>query len=429
MCCGSAPPAPDYSQIAAANAEGAKYAKQAADNDLAFRKQVYADSLPRQQQLYELASQVAQQQLGIGNFNQQMAEQQWKQYQGMYAPNERLSMLDAYGGQYLGDEDIQQALGFMDQRYNTVTEQRTREVPGTTPASPTRTMDSFMAELRSSGRYNVPGQRVEQGRPMEIPMEGGNQIIYVFPDGSSSDVPVRVVGSNSVDEAGLRAEAQRLFSAQQQPTAPTTETYEVSRQVLDEDWEKQRTAGLYGLARKAQTAAGDQAAMRAGADINSAFAQQGRALQRMGGDPTRMAAFAAKLGNQQALAKVGASNQAREAVRGQQLGLRSGTANFGRNMPNTAGQAFGLATQAGSSATANQNQGFMSGLPYAQFQSGGTTNQLGAAGLGIQSNLGLGGLMNSSYTAQMNNSGGTMGALLGIGNMAANMYGAGMFRG
>lgn len=318
MCCDSPspPPAPDFSSIAAASDKAAEYGYQAAGEDLAFRRQVYEESRPRQQQLYDLATRVADQQMGIAGANEQRAGQQWQQYQQAYMPLEQQMVADAYGAGNLNEADRMQ-----------------------------------LNELITGG--------------------GGN----------------------------LTAAA--------------------------------RLAALQTLAQRAEEGAATAASARAGGQVNQAFGMQARNLARYGaGDPGRMATMATKLGGQQTLAQVGAANQAREGVRNQGISLRAGAASFGRNMPNAAGQAYGLATNAGSAATANQNQGFMSGLPYAQLQAGGYGNQLGAAGLAQQGALGMGGLMNqsygnqlSAYNAQLGAQGamwsglGQLGGLLGYGYM------------
>ena len=49
-------------------------------------------------------------------------------------------------------------------------------------------------------------------------------------------------------------------------------------------------------------------------DIDNTYAQQARALARLGGDPTRMAAAAGSLAQNQALARIGAANTARTGV-------------------------------------------------------------------------------------------------------------------
>lgn len=308
MCC-DAPDPPDMSGVAAANEAAAKYGKEAADNDLAFRKQVYAENAPRVQQLYDLASQVAQQQMRISGDNQLFAQQQQKYYTDTFMPNEMQTMADAYGANNLNESD--------------------------------------RAQL--------------------------NQLI---------------TGGGGLNAAD-------------------------------------RMSAMQGLSQKSVNAAGNRAATRATADINSVYGQAYRGLTRMGGDPNRLAAAAAQIANQQALAKVGATNNARDAASNQLVGLRGGVANFGRNMPNTAAQSYGLATQAGSSAAANQGAATNAGLPAAQFQAGAYGTQLGAAGLGSQAALGYGGLLNNQYGTQMQGYGAQLnmfGEMAGAGT-AAFMYG------
>lgn len=339
MCC-DAPSPPDYGPIAQANEGAAQYAYQAANEDLAFRKQQYQDSLPRQQQLYDLASQVAQQQMGIAGANEQRAAQQWGQHQQTFRPLEQQMALESYGSQYLGDSDVA----------------------------------GLQAAIAS-------GDQVAINRYAQMGAQGaGTQY------------------QGMMDAADLKARG---------------------------------IAGTEAVGAKAA----------ANADINSAYASQARGLMRMGGGQTnQMAAMAAQLAQQQALARVGAGNNVYRAVYDQErgvartdaanqfgmtergIGLRAGAASFGRNMPNTAAQAYGLSTQAGSSAVANQNAGYMSGLPYAQFQSGATGNQLGAAGMAQQGALGLGQLQNNMYGAQMQAHGAGMAGLGQLGGLAA--YGA-----
>jgi hypothetical protein len=308
---GSAPPPPNYAPMQAASDHAANLGYKAAQEDLAFRKQVYNDSKPREQQLIELANDVARQQMGIADANEARATEQWDYYNQAYKPNEMQTIGDAYGMQHLSAED--------------------------------------------------------QAQMFEI-----------------------MRGEGGLDEQG-GLEAMR------------------------------------GYATKAENAAGEKAMTQANADVNSAAAQQTRGLQRMGGDPNKMAAYSAQLQQGHALTKVGAANTARDNARGQMMGLRSGVANFGRNMPNTAGQAFGLATQAGSSAVGNQQAGHMAGLPYAQFASGAYGTQLGASGLGMQGALGMGGLQNQGYGMQLNYLGNQQageGAMLGGLIGAAGVVGA-----
>lgn len=305
MCC-SAPPPPNMQPIADASAEAARYGYQAANEDLAFRKQVYEEAKPRQQQLYDLATRVANQQMGIQDENQAFARGQQDFYRKTYQPNEMQTMADAYGQQYLGDDDRLQL----------------------------------------------------------------NQLVS---------------GQGDYD--------------------PT-----------------QRMQLMQGLGRRAEEGAASAAEARVAAGVNASYGQAQRGLTRRSQDPNKLAAMAAMMSNEQVAARAGAANQAREGVRGQMMGLRTGVANFGRNMPNTAGQAFGLATQAGSSAVANQNQGYMAGLPYAQFQAGGYGTQLGAAGLGNQAAIGMGQLLNQQYGTEMQGYGAAMGALGTAVGVGAGMW-------
>lgn len=81
------------------------------------------------------------------------------------------------------------------------------------PGGGPRSLDAITAELRKGGRFNIPGQRLEQGRPQQFEGgEGSGPVTrYIFSDGTMSDSPMRMVGSNSIDEKGLASEAQRLF--------------------------------------------------------------------------------------------------------------------------------------------------------------------------------------------------------------------------
>lgn len=305
--CACAAP-PDYSGVAAANEKSAEYAYKAANEDLAFRKQVYEESKPHQLELEDLAQRVVDQQMGIADTSEARAQDQWEEYNRTYKPVERQTVMDSMGANYLGADD-----------------------------------KALMAKI--------------------------------------------INGTSGLSEEQITSEIQRMTEA-------------------------------------SQSAAADQAMTRAAADVNNAYGQQARMLMRLGGDPAKIVAASRGLAQQQSLAQVGAANDARNQAYGQGVGLRTGVANFGRNMPNTAGQAFGLAAQTGNSAVANASQGFQAGLPYAQFASGAYGTQMGAAGLAQQGALGLGQLMSRDYaTAQagygnMGNDGG-MGQLLGAGIGAA----------
>lgn len=226
--------------------------------------------------------------------------------------------------------------------------------------------------------------------------------------------------------------------------------------------------------RKSMSDRMDMAAAAAAADVNSAYGQQTRALSRMGVDPNRMAAAAGNIGNAQSLARVGASNavlrdnldrtsaldkdvlgmrqgtdqglfntrfglkgqaiqqrgnvenstlaakqSSKDAVVQRGVGLRTGTANFGRNMANTAGQQSMISTQAGSAAVNSGNTGAQAYLPSAQYVSGGYGGMMNAAQLQQQGNLGMANLMSGDYRAAMGASGGDDGTGAAIGAAGA----------
>lgn len=313
MCTPSAPPPPDYSGIAASSDAAAKMASDSAANDLAFRQGVYNDQKPYQQQLSDLAKQVAEQQLGASNKQEAVADENNDYWKKTYQPVERQTVMDAMGSRYLSAADRQ----------------------------------------------------------------------------SLSDI---VSGTSTLTGKDLTTEMDRL-------------------------------------ARAAGEGSAQQADTRAQAQTNSAFQQQSQNLTRMGGNPARLAAAAASLAQNQSLARIGAQNSARDSAMNTATGLRTGVANFGRNMPNTALQSGALANQSGNSAVTNSNTGYLSNLPYAQYVSGATPNSIGAAQVGVQGALGVGGLMNQGYNTNMNylgqTAGGGMGALTGLIGAGASLYGSG----
>lgn len=397
---GDAPEAPDYSQIAAANEQSAKYAKESADADLAFRKEQYQDSIPRQNQLYDLASQVAQQQLGLGNLTQQQAEQQNEAYNSTYRPIELQTVLDSLGSQYLSEEDVKQAIQYLtNPQYDESAIMSTRQKANTT-YSP-ETVETIQTE---EGTFEPAGlQRGSFDPRLGNPANKGRQ------------APTPTTKTTKTSSTTNKAN-----------TTYTDEEYQSgTKRVLNKEYEAARALGIDSLAKKAQQGAAREAGEKTQAQVNSATDQQTRALARMGLNPARFQAAAADIAQKQALTNVGAQNQARQQTADKQIGLRTGVANFGRNMPNTVGQAVAGSTNAGSAAVGNQNAGFMSGLPYAQYQSGGLQGQLGAAQLQQQGSLGLGQLMNQGYSiasSNANQGGDFLGGALGLAGSLGSAY-------
>lgn len=299
---GGGPDRPDMGGINAASQRAQEYGYGAGNADLAFRQGVYGQQQPRMQELYNLASQVSNQQFGLSGGAQQFGQQQLQQY-GNFMPNEYQMLADAYGGMHLGGADRTQL----------------------------------------------------------------NQLIT----GGG--------GLNTADRLGA----------------------------------------MQGLARKAEDTAGADAAARAGGQVNDAYGMQARMMARYGGgDPRRLAPMAAQMANSQALAQVHASNTARQGVRDQGIGLRANAAGLGRSVAGAGMQGYGLSADLGNSAINAQNTGFMSALPYAQFQSGAYGTQLGAAGLAQQGTLGLGQLQTGMYKTEADAHGAGM---AGLGQLAGTV--------
>jgi hypothetical protein len=129
---GSAPAAPDYSGIASSNAEVGRMQRETAQEQLAFEKQKYADSLPQQNRLYDLANQVAQQQIDISNANQKQAEGQWDYYRDTFQPVERKMVDEAmnYDSKARQEQQASQATADVRSQMANATAQNNRAMMG-----------------------------------------------------------------------------------------------------------------------------------------------------------------------------------------------------------------------------------------------------------------------------------------------------------
>lgn len=396
---GDAPDAPDYREIAASNRYAAERAYESAQADLDFRREVYQNSLPRQNQLYDLASQVAQQQLASSIDTQNQARQQIDSYNSTYRPIELQTVLDSLGSQYLSEEDVQQAINLL-----TKPQYDERDIMGT----------------RQVGYYeDVPYSETtksfsESDVPAPNNVQPGLGLASIIGASGTGGTVKQTTNSTSTTSGTKQVQKYR------------NEDYVVGRErTLNKDFEAARALAIDNLAKKAQENSALRAMEGTASQTNSAFAQQARTLARMGLNPAKMQAAAASVAQNQALTNVDAANKARTNTAAQQVGLRTGVANFGRNMPNTAGQSYATSGGLGSQSVNSQNTGFQAGLPYAQFQSGAYGSMQNAAALQQQGALGLGGLMNQSYGAQLNaaaNSDSMLSGILGAGLQAGATY-------
>lgn len=392
--------APDFSQVAAATEKAALYAKESADADLAFRKEQYTNSLPYQRQLYDLASQVAQQQLGLGQLSEDQARQQLDSYNSTYRPIELQTVLDSLGSQYLSDEDVQQAIQYLtDPKYDVTQNKGTRQVA--------YYEDVPYEEVTTSVEENKGGGRVTGGLTYQPNVLGLGGMFSQNRQAGPTTKTTTTTKKGTKQEQKFREEEYNMGESK----------------TLNKDFEQERAAYMDRLAKKAQ----ENAAIRAGeglqAQTNSAVGQQTRSLARMGLNSGRLQANLATTAQNQALQNVNAQNAARTQMANQQIGLRTGVANFGRNMPNTTGQAVATSAGVGSQAVGNQNTGFMSGLAYPQYVSGGVGNQLQAAQIRQQGALGLGNLQNQAYQIGQSNQGGDfLGGALGLAGSLGSAY-------
>ena len=106
-CCGDSP---DYDAVAASNAQAASYAKDAADQDLAFRRQVYNEQRPRLEEMYGLSAEAARRQLDSQAEADSWARQQHQFWNDTYRPMELQSVREAMEAG--GAADQERAAGY-----------------------------------------------------------------------------------------------------------------------------------------------------------------------------------------------------------------------------------------------------------------------------------------------------------------------------
>ena len=144
-----------------------------------------------------------------------------------------------------------------------------------------------------------------------------------------------------------------------------------------------------------------EAAAAARADVQSAAATQqqtsNRQMASMGISPMsgRFAGITRAQDTNTALAAAGGENAARSMIRDKGLALRAAAADMGKGLPSSAAAAYGIGTNAGNSAVANNSSANSS-----FFQNGQTMNQ-GFAG-NINANQSAGSMLNSLYGNQLN---------------------------
>lgn len=168
----------------------------------------------------------------------------------------------------------------------------------------------------------------------------------------------------------------------------------------------------------------ERMAAEAGSDVTRAYAaskeQNLRTMAAMGINPNsgRYAGLTSEMAGSQARDTAGAMNKARRDTELQGIALRTGAAQFGRNMPSTGIAADSMALNAGNAAVGNMgagNQMYNANQAAAQSWFGGGVNANNSAG-----NLGLGLYQGQLQGAQMKAE-----ASAGIGQLVGSLAMAG----
>ena len=177
------------------------------------------------------------------------------------------------------------------------------------------------------------------------------------------------------------------------------------------------------------TARRDAQAAQAVADVGTQaeIARQShiRGMQRMGVNPNsgKMMTMQSALGLQEAAAKAGAANKARDAVETQGWARRMDAASLGRNLASNQATSAGVALNAGNSAVGN------AGVPLAQSNASAGLMQQGFSGA-VSANNSAGQLSIGAANAGRQDNSGVWGALGSVaGKFAGSEAGSAMIAG
>lgn len=173
-------------------------------------------------------------------------------------------------------------------------------------------------------------------------------------------------------------------------------------------------------------------AAEAGADVTTGYGaardQNQRSMERMGVNPNsgKFQAISNETNIAQAKDTAGAMNQARRATEQQGIALRTGAAQFGRNMPNTGIAADSLSLNGGNAAVGNMATG-------GQMHNQGMQTAGGLFGGGVNANSSSGNLALGQYQGQLEawnqQNQNNLGMMQGVGNLAGTLGGAAIFAG
>jgi len=232
------------------------------------------------------------------------------------------------------------------------------------------------------------------------------------------------VRQDATDALTAKVAEQQLATQDQANTwakEDRTRTKDVFQPLQDEFID---TAKNYDSAEKQ-----DAAASTAQADVAKASATQGQVQQRsmaaMGINPNsgRFAGQTRALATNTALASAGAGNAARTQVQDRALSLRADAINMGNGLASSTAAAYGIGTNAGSSAVANNAAG------NSNFYQ--NNSQMGAGYNGAMSgNTSAGSMLNQQYGTQVSAYGAQQQAAgqasAGFGSAIGSIAGAGI---
>lgn len=244
---------------------------------------------------------------------------------------------------------------------------------------------------------------------------GGDDVYYPEPDEN--------IGKAALKNAEIAQEALDFYKQAYEESKPRqAQTDALSKQLVDEqlatskqnrtqaEQQWQRFQGTYIPvenkvvqdamtidSKGEQSRAAGEAAAGVQAQYDSGIAQSRRRMASMGINPNsgQSAALEQEGALDLAAAKAGAANDARLKARDRGIALRAGVANFGRNMPNTAANYYGLSTASGNSAMGNNIA--------AQNAANANTGIMGQGySTAMQGNTSAANILNQQYNSQLN---------------------------
>ena len=281
---------------------------------------------------------------------------------------------------------------------------------------------------------------------------GGKLVTLEGKGGGSAPAPDPLIGQSALANAKVAQEAldwyKQTYANDLKPRQAATDaltsrvvndqldTSAINKQRGTEQWDRfvsvfqpvedQTVADATNIDSAGELArASGEAAAGVQTQFDNAAGQRARSQAAMGINPNSGRAMAMDSEAQLGLAasKAGASNNARLVARDRGIALRAGVANFGRNMPNTAANAYGLAMNANQGAT-GANAG----------ANAGALNNANFAGQGfntaIHGNNSAGSMMANQYGQQVSAYNAQQAAdgasSAGIGNMIGTVGAAAM---